>query len=596
MNVLPGIESCRLLGWHLNVNLVSVHQRDNGAARSLVQEALLVLIIGVHQRLVVLEQRHPDAGPFTVDVVSEVVDAGDLAGEDPCLGVVVLPAVVEELVELHGHPDPGEGGEELCREGWHLVDSTASLAFLALVAVWGLEALYPWPHLGQVLSHGRWSGWDHDRGTRGPGRARWPLESGLARGTECSGLPWRSLQPCRTGLAYAREAGGSGYARLPLSPRQPWGADGTTGSCNAWDARGALKTLGTGESWFALWPHEPRDTRQPRQAFVPSLPLGPCGAWQPPQPGGPHFPREAWLSREPLQARFTLGTNRSWWPNGATFSFGSREASGPWGAHDAWQPRLAWLPWGPPHARWPRMPLLPLWPQGPGQATYSALTFGPGKAWLPNAREARGPWQAWQALLPFATREARLAGDAILAGFANAREARRALDSRGAWGPLQPQLPRGSGFAQGSLRAREANHAWLANPWQPHGARGAWQSRRTLQPRQSWDPHALLPFWPWDPRSSWRPLHPRLTLQPRLSLQPWSTRFPYARKPVGPWRSLWPRYPHRPNLPLWPHFPSRPWGPHDPWLPWHSWQTWLPNSWISLRAWFSFGSWHTMAW
>lgn len=235
MNVLPSIESCCLFGWHLNVNLVSVHQLNDGTPGGLVQEALLVLIVGVHQRLVVLEQSHPDAGPFTVNMVGEVVDPGDLTGEDPCRGIVVLPAIVEEFVELHGHANAGEGGEELRRECGHLVDSTGSLALLARVAIRGLDAIYPRPHLGQVLSHSRWSWGDDHWGTRWPGRAGGPLEAGLARGSKRPRLSRGALQPRSSRFAHTREARGAGQARFPLGPRQPWGADGATGPCDAWD-------------------------------------------------------------------------------------------------------------------------------------------------------------------------------------------------------------------------------------------------------------------------------------------------------------------------------------------------------------------------
>lgn len=84
------------------------------------------------------------------------------------------------------------------------------------------------------------------------------------------------------------------------------------------------------------------------------------------------------------------------------------------------------------------MPLLSLGAQGARQATHTSLPFGPGEARLPNPREARGPWQAWQSLLPLATREAGLARHAVLAWFANARGAWRALDPGGPWRPLQP--------------------------------------------------------------------------------------------------------------------------------------------------------------
>lgn len=438
MNVLPGIESCRLLGWHLNVNLVSGHQLHHGAARSLVQEALLVLVVGVHERLVVLVERHPHVGAFAVDVVGEVVDAGDLAGEDARLRVVVLPPVVQELVELHGHPDAGEGREELGRERGHLVDNAASLAFLALVAVGGLQALYPWPHLRQVLSHGGWSGRDDDRGARWPGGTRWPLKPRLARRAERPRLSRGSLQPSSTGFAHPREAGGAGHAWLALRPRQPGGADGTAGPRDARDARGALKPLGAGEPGLTLWPHEPRHTRQPRQALVPGFPLGSCGARQPPQPGAAHFPGKAWLSWETLQAGFSLGADRSWWSYGTALPFRSWETGGPRGAHDARQSWLAGLPWWPSHARRPRVPLFPLRPHGARQTAHTSLPFGPGEARLPNAGEAGGPRQAWQSLLPFAAREAGLAGNAVLPWFANARRAGRALDPGGPWRPLQP--------------------------------------------------------------------------------------------------------------------------------------------------------------
>lgn len=231
---------------------------------------------------------------------------------------------------------------------------------------------------------------------------------------------------------------GGGQAWLALRPWQPGRADGTTGSRDAWDARGALKPLSAREPGLTLWPHKPWDTRQPWQAFVSRFPLGSCGAWQPPQPRATHFPRKAWLSWKTLQARFSLGADWSWWPYGTLLSFRSWEPGSPRGAHDARQSWLAWLPWWPSHARWPRMPLLPLRPQGARQTTHTSLPFGPREARLPNSREARGSGQTWQSLLPFTTREARLSRYAILAWFANARRAGRALDPGGPWRPLQP--------------------------------------------------------------------------------------------------------------------------------------------------------------
>lgn len=227
-------------------------------------------------------------------------------------------------------------------------------------------------------------------------------------------------------------------ARLPLGPWQPWGANRATGPCNAWDTRGALKALRTRQPRLTLRPHKPRDARQPRQALVSCFSLGPSGAWQPPQPGCSHFPGKAWLPWEPLQAWFAFGAHWSWWPHSAAFSFGSWETDGTWGAHDARQAWLSWLPWWPPHAWWPCMAFLPLGPQRTRQATYPTLTFGAGEAWLTNPGETRRAWQAWQALLPFATWETWLTRDAILAGFANARQAGRSLHPRDTRRPLQP--------------------------------------------------------------------------------------------------------------------------------------------------------------
>lgn len=79
------------------------------APRGLVYIALVVLVIGEHDELVVLEQLHP--GTFGVDgeVVREEVDPKEGAVELPAHVIVVALLVVNEFVEVDGHVGGRDG-------------------------------------------------------------------------------------------------------------------------------------------------------------------------------------------------------------------------------------------------------------------------------------------------------------------------------------------------------------------------------------------------------------------------------------------------------------------------------------------------------
>lgn len=105
MDVLPGVQPRGLFRGHLQEHPVPVWNPwhalpDAWSGPSCTRTCT--------SRAVVLKQSNPHVAPLAVNVVYKVAGPRDLAGEDARLRVVVLSAVIEQFVELHGAPTGGK--------------------------------------------------------------------------------------------------------------------------------------------------------------------------------------------------------------------------------------------------------------------------------------------------------------------------------------------------------------------------------------------------------------------------------------------------------------------------------------------------------
>lgn len=122
-----------------------------------------------------------------MDVVSKVIDSRYGTAEDTGLGIVVLMAIVQELVEDNRGAYGGERIGELSRECWHLqAVPVPSILWFLVTALF--KTVQSRTHLREDFTKTRWLGGG----------------SGWARGTR---LSWLS-----------RLTWGSTVARFPLGP------------------------------------------------------------------------------------------------------------------------------------------------------------------------------------------------------------------------------------------------------------------------------------------------------------------------------------------------------------------------------------------
>lgn len=125
-----------LISVDLQPNLVPRLQPQYEGPRGLVHVALVVLVVGEHDGLVVLEQAHPSIFGVDCEVVCEEVDPGEEAMELSAHVIVVVLLVVEEFVETDGHVGGGDGICQAHAEGGVIQQGALALCPLQTRVSW----------------------------------------------------------------------------------------------------------------------------------------------------------------------------------------------------------------------------------------------------------------------------------------------------------------------------------------------------------------------------------------------------------------------------------------------------------------------------
>lgn len=101
MDIISSKNTISLIIRDLDINCVLLIELKDGTARHLVQETLVVLIIGEQNWIAVFIKCHQGISTIHMHVVGEVVNSWNLAGEQTCLRIIMLLCIVHNLIKLN---------------------------------------------------------------------------------------------------------------------------------------------------------------------------------------------------------------------------------------------------------------------------------------------------------------------------------------------------------------------------------------------------------------------------------------------------------------------------------------------------------------